>query len=59
MPQADIVTYFILVEKFLYWFILVYLFVLLYCYLDFFNNIKFYYIRRALDPINKLKIVTF
>jgi len=59
MPQADIVTFFFLVENFLYWFILVYLFVILYCYLTLFNSIKFIYIRKVLAPINKLKIITF
>ena len=59
MPQADIMTYFFLVENFLFWFILVYLVSILYCYLNFFNSIKFFFVMDVLTPINRLKIVTF
>ena len=40
--QADVATYFFLVQNFLYWFFLVCIFGLLNCYLNFFNSIKFF-----------------
>jgi len=58
MPQADILTYFFLVESFLLVFITVYLFTILYCFLNFFNGIKFFFIMQVLTPINRLKVIS-
>jgi len=57
MPQADVVTYFFLVQNFLYWFILVYFFGLLHCYLNFFNSIKFFFLKEFLSPFTKLSFI--
>ena len=48
MPQADVATYFFLVQNFLYWFFLVYIFGLLNRYLNFFN-IKFFFFKKFLQ----------
>ena len=59
MPQADIASYFFLVENFLSWFILVYLFSIMCCYLSLINRIKFFLLIDVLTPISRLKVVTF
>ena len=55
MPQTDVMTYFFLVQNFIYWFFLVYIFGLLYCYLNFFNSIKFFFFKEFLTSLNKFK----
>jgi hypothetical protein len=57
MPQADVMTYFFLVQNFIYWFFLVYIFGLLNCYLNFFNSIKFFFFKEFLTPLNKLEFI--